>query len=197
MDSLSRPETWKPIPGYEGIYEASDLGRIRTSKGKKTSNARYPVRIWEQRVLKPKIQTRKNGRKDQRVNLWKDGEESTQLVARLVAMAFLPMPYDKMTVNHINGNPMDNRIENLEWCTLGDNIRHGFNTGLYNKSQKAVILTDQHGEELKFKSMSEASKFLGKSHGYVSEAIARCHYCYSANNVRYYATLVGEDDAES
>ena len=197
MDSHSKTEMWKPIPGYEGIYEASDLGRIRTAEGKTTSSARFPVRVWKQRILKPKIQTRKNGRKDQRVNLWKDGVESTQLVARLIAMAFLPLPYEKMTVNHINGNPMDNRIGNLEWCTIGENIRHGFDTGLYNKSKKAVILTDQQGKELRFKSMAEANRFLGKSHGYVSEAIARCNYCYGSNNTRYYAMLAGEEDASS
>lgn len=189
MDSRSKTETWKPIPGYEGIYEASNLGRIRTADGKTTSNARFPVRVWEQRVLKPKIQTRENGRKDQRVNLWKDGEESTQLVARLVAMAFLPIPYDKMTVNHINGNPMDNRIENLEWCTIGENIRHGFATGLYKSSQKAVVLEDKDGNQIRFKSMSDANKYLGRCHSYVSEAISRCHYCYDIKGERYTVVL--------
>lgn len=189
MDFLSRPETWKPIPGYEGIYEASNLGRIRTAEGKTTSNARFPVRVWEQRILKPKIQTRKNGRKDQRVNLWKDGVESTQLVARLVAMAFLPFPYEKMTVNHINGNPMDNRIENLEWCTIGENIQHGFATGLYKSSQKAVVLEDKDGNQIRFKSMADANKYLGRGHSYVSEAISRCHYCYDIKGKKYTVVL--------
>ena len=130
MDCRSEIEEWRAIPGYEGLYEASNLGRIRTAFGKTTASARFPVRVWKQRVLKPKVQTRSSGRKDERVSLWKNGEENTLLVARLVAMSFLPLPEEKLTVNHINGNSMDNRVENLEWCTIGDNIRHAFETGL-------------------------------------------------------------------
>jgi hypothetical protein len=191
-------EVWKPIPGYEGIYEASNLGRIRTANGKTTSNARYPVRVWQQRVLKPKVQTRSNGRKDQRVNLWKDGVESTQLVARLVAMSFLPMPFDKLTVNHINGNPMDNRIENLEWCTLQENINHAFEIGLQANCEKAVVLESTDGHELYFKSMSEASRYLERNTGYVSGQIARCAPCYDNCGVKYWARLTdigGANDA--
>jgi len=187
-------EIWKPIPGYEGIYEASNLGRIRTANGKTTSNARCPVRVWQQRVLKPKVQTRSSGRKDQRVNLWKDGVESTHLVARLVAMSFLPMPFDKLTVNHINGNPMDNRIENLEWCTLQENIHHAFETGLQKNSEKAVVLESFDGHKLSFKSMAEASRYLGRNHGYVSGQIARCAPCMDECGVKYWATLAEESD---
>lgn len=182
-------EVWKPIPGYEGIYEASNLGRIRTANGKTTSNARYPVRVWQQRVLKPKVQTRSNGRKDQRVNLWKDGVESTQLVARLVAMSFLPMPFDNLTVNHINGNPMDNRIENLEWCTIQENIHHAFETGLQKNSEKAVVLESFDGHELSFKSMAEASRYLKKNNSYVSNKLAKCAPCYDECGVKYWASL--------
>jgi hypothetical protein len=188
-------EIWKPIPGYEGIYEASNLGRIRTANGKTTSNARYPVRVWQQRVLKPKVQTRSNGRKDQRVNLWKDGVESTQLVARLVAMSFLPMPFDKLTVNHINGNPMDNRIENLEWCTIQENIHHAFETGLQKNSEKAVVLESFDGHKLSFKSMAEASRYLERNKGYVSGQIARCAPCMDKCGVKYWASLAEDGDA--
>ena len=198
MTSHSETEIWKPIPGYEGIYEASNLGRIRTANGKTTSSARYPVRVWKQRVLKPKVQTRENGRKDQRVNLWKDGEEKTLLVARLVAMSFLPMPFDKLTVNHINGNPMDNRVENLEWCTLSDNIRHAFNTGLQSRCEKPVVLIRASDlEETRFKSMAEASRYLGKSNKYVSGAVAKSCICYDVNGVKYYARLAEERDESS
>lgn len=190
-------EVWKPIPGYEGIYEASNLGRIRTANGKTTSNARYPVRVWQQRVLKPKVQTRSNGKKDQRVNLWKDGVESTQLVARLVAMSFLPMPFDKLTVNHINGNPMDNRVENLEWCTIQENIHHAFETGLQKKSERAVVLESFDGHKLSFKSMAEASRYLGRNNGYVSGRIARCAPCMDECGAKYWARLAEDGDAAS
>ena len=178
-------EVWKPIPGYEGIYEASNLGKIRSAFGKTTVDKNGVERVWEQRELKPKVEERKSGRKDERVSLWKNSEESTQLVARLVAMAFLDIPYDKLTVNHINGNPMDNRIENLEWVTRAENIQHGFATGLYKSAQKAVVLEDKDGNQIRFKSMSDANKYLGRCHSYVSEALSRCHYCYDIKGERY------------
>lgn len=182
-------EVWKPIPGYEGIYEASNLGKIRSAFGKTTVDKNGVKKVWEQRELKPKVGKRKSGKKDKRVSLWKNGEESTQLVARLVAMAFLDIPYDKLTVNHINGNTMDNRIENLEWVTLAENIQHGFATGLYKSSQKAVVLEDKDGNQMRFESMADASKYLGRSHSYVSEVISGCHYCYDIKGERYTVAL--------
>lgn len=195
MDCLS--EIWKPIPNYEGLYEASNLGRIRTAEGKTTSSARFPKRVWKQRVLKPKVQTRSNGRQDKRVSLWKDGVETTQLVARLVALAFLPAPYEKLTVNHINGNPMDNRIENLEWVTAAENIQKGFETGLYSKNEKAICLTSEYGMTVRFKSMSAASRWLGRGNTYVSNAIAHGRPCYETNGKKYWASIVGDGDAPS
>ena len=190
-------EIWRAIPGYEGIYEASNFGRIRTVDGKITSSARYPVRVWKQRILKPKIYTRKSGLHEQRVSLWKDGTEQTFLVSRLVAMSFLDIPFDKLTVNHLNGDPMDNRIENLEWCTIKENVQHGFRTGLYRASQKPVILCkvdDLSSRE--FPSMADADRFLGRRVGYTSLQISRSNYCYDTQGVRYWARpFNGGDDS--
>ena len=193
MDCRSE-EIWKPIPQYEGLYEASNTGKIRTVEGKTTSSARYPVRVWKQRILKPKVQARNGGKSDERVTLWKDGVESTHLVARLVAMAFIPAPFDKLTVNHINGNPMDNRIENLEWCTLRENIHHAFENGLQAKCEKAVVLENTEGQRLEFKSMAEASRYLNRNSGYVSCQIARCAPCYDDCGTKYFASLKGGDE---
>ena len=124
-------EQWKDIPGFEGLYQASNLGRIRTAEGKTTSSARFPVRVWKQRIIKPKATKNKKGRCDLRVDLWKGKEHKTWLVSRLVALTWCEGYQDGWTVNHINGDHLDNRAENLEWLSLGDNIRHGFATGLY------------------------------------------------------------------
>ena len=72
----------------------------------------------------------------------------------------------EMTVNHINGNPLDNTVENLEWVSLQENIRKGFSDGLYNATQNSVTLTS--GDITKqFASMSAAGRFLGRSNGYI------------------------------
>ena len=124
-------EKWRDIPGYEGLYQASDLGQIRTCEGKITSNARYAKRVWKQRTLKQKLNKNKKGRIDARVHLWKDGKERTWLVSRLVALTWCDGYAEGLTVNHKNGNPLDNAATNLEWISRKANIQHGFKTGLY------------------------------------------------------------------
>ncbi len=163
-------EQWKDIPGYEGLYQASFQGRIRTAPGKTTRNARFEKRVWKTRVMKGRGKTSTGWR----VGLWKDGEHKDWLVARLVAITWVPGYAEGLTVNHKNGDRFDNRVENLEWLTLADNIRHGYETGLYSSIQKRVLLYDhQSGKQKSFDSMAEASRFLGKSNGYVSNAISK------------------------
>ena len=176
-------ELWKPIPGYEGIYEASSDGRIRTCYGKTTSNARYSERVWKQRILKQKW-TGKN-RKDSRVSLWKDGHEHTHLVARLVASAFYGQE-PNMTVNHIDGNPKNNSAENLEWLSRGDNIRHAFNTGLCDSfCVRTVLIEESSGESHTFRSMAAAGEWLGRSKGYISDSILKGREITSSQGVKY------------
>lgn len=168
-------EEWRDIPGYEGLYEASNLGRIRTNANKVTSNARYPVRHWKQRIIKQHYMRSKrvNGeRKDFRCTLWKDGEPYYYLVARLVAMAWCEGYADGMTVNHIDGNPENNRADNLEWLTQGDNNRHGFRTGLLGKNSIPTTI-EINGKMVAFPSMSAASRALGKNNGYISGKLSK------------------------
>lgn len=177
-------ENWKPIPGYEGLYEASDCGRIRTCDGKATSNARFPKRVWQQRILKPKTETRKSGRfRDERVNLWKDGKEKTLLVARLVALTWCDGYQEGYTVNHIDGNPTNNKASNLEWVSLKENILHGFETGLYPQIPCSLIAED--GERLSFRSMSQASIFLDRNPSYIHNCIKYDKNAVSASGQAY------------
>ena len=158
-------ELWREITGYEGLYEASNYGNIRTCKGKITSSAKCNKRIWKQRVLKGRGDNPTTGK---RVSLWKDGECKDHLVARLVAMMWADGYSPELTVNHKNGNRFDNRIENLEWLTLADNIRHGFDTGLYSCQVPVSIKNKSTNVEIKFNSLAKADAYLCKSQGYLS-----------------------------
>ena len=160
-------ELWKDIPGYENLYQASTLGKIRTCSGKTTSNALYKTRIWKQRELKQKVCSNKLGRKDCRVELWKDGEHKTFLVSRLVALTFCEGYFENATVNHKNGNPLDNTFENLEWVSRKENIQKGFQDGLYSSCQK-IRLIDLNHQYIDFTSLASCSKYLGRKQGYVS-----------------------------
>lgn len=165
-------EQWRDIPGYEGIYQASNNGLIRSAPGKVTSNSRFSHRVWKCRILSQKLQRQNNGRMDARVSLWKDGKEKTMLVARLVGLAWCEGFADGMTINHINGNSLDNRADNLEWVSIAENIQKGFATGLFSRCQKPVVLSDGF-KDFCFDSMAEASRFLGWNNGYINNCLRK------------------------
>lgn len=160
-------ELWKDIPGYEKLYQASTVGQIRTHAEKVTSSVKFKERHWKQRILKTRGHNPATG---YRVSLWKNGVERDWLVARLVAMTFLRIPNESDTVNHIDGNRFNNRIENLEWLSITENIRAGFDTGLFPQNPICLVRKSDYSI-LSFRSESEASRFLGKSHGYINKLI--------------------------
>lgn len=164
---------YKQIPGYERLYEAGDDGSIWTCQGKTTyrtlSDGTIQSRIWSRKKLKQKIEIRPRSKhSDCRVDLWKNGKHKTYLVSRLVAMTFIANPRHKPCINHIDGNPLNNRPGNLEWCTYKENNTHALNNRL-NKHSKVVILSSKNSN-LKnvFVSMTDASKWLGFNRGYIS-----------------------------
>lgn len=161
-------EEWRDIKGYEGLYQASSFGRVRTVEGKTTFSQKHGVRHWKSRIMKGRGNNPVTGA---RVSLWRNGKKKDFLVARIIAYTFLGEPEDGFTVNHIDGNRLNNKVENLEWLSLADNIRHGFETGLYT-SQKPVILT-KGNVEYRFRSMAQCDEFLGRGHGYTSLVLKR------------------------
>lgn len=184
-------EKWKDIPGYEGLYQASSLGRIRTCDGKKTYSVRHGERTWKQRILKPK------GCSNYylcgyRVTLWKDKKPKDYLVARLVCATFHEnLLGTNMTVNHKDGNRLNNNSENLEWLSLKDNIRHGFENNLYKQNETRLV-SQKSGEIFTFRSQGEAGRFLGRSHGYITELRKRKKELATSTTGEEYKYFVSE-----
>lgn len=155
-------EIWKPVNDYEGLYEVSSIGRIRSIK-RATTNGK---------VLKPVID--KDGYK--RVCLSKNNVRKSYKVHRLVAIAFVSgRTVEKRVVNHKNEIKLDNRMENLEWCTVAYNTN--YNGSAYRRvaTKRKKIKATKDGETFLFKSVSEAARKLGLSHGNISECAHGAH----------------------
>lgn len=106
-------EIWKDIAGYDGLYQVSNMGNIKSLRGKKQT-------ILKNIVSMGYCQT----------NLCKNSKCNTIRIHRLVAQAFIINKYNKPFINHINGDKSDNRAENLEWCTHNENVQHAYKLGL-------------------------------------------------------------------
>ena len=124
-------EIWKPISGYKGYYEVSNLGRVRSITRKiKRTNPRNPNNTnyyTYNGKLVPVWITRKGYC---RCSLNIDGIKKNHLVHQLVAREFIDNDKDKPQVNHINCIKTDNRVENLEWVTNRENYDHSVENGL-------------------------------------------------------------------
>ena len=167
---------WKDIKGFDG-YQVSDDGRVRTHN-KVTHTERHGDRHWKDRELTYKVGHSKRNRGDRRVDLWKDGKPHGFKVSRLVAFTFLDDDINDLTktVNHKDGDFNNNRIENLELISLGDNIRHGFDNGLYSTAIRIIVTDKKSGESTEHRSMSMASKYVGRSVGYISNLFKKGIY---------------------
>lgn len=132
-------EQWKDVEGYEGMYQVSNLGRVKSLSRKRAIGSNW--RIIEERILKP--QNAKDGYKQ--VNLCRDGRQKSVTVHRLVAETFIDNPDNKKTINHISGIKEDNRLINLEWMSQTENNRHAIAMGLNvpeDRPRKPIICNE-------------------------------------------------------
>lgn len=162
---LCMHEEWRDIEGYEGMYQISNAGRVKSFKYKSP------------RIMKPHYDKRGYGR----LILRKDGRDVPNLVHRLVARAFISNPYDLPEVNHKDENPRNNLSTNLEWCDKKYNNNYGTKIarGVANRDSKAigeknsltVLQYSLDGELLK---EWESANVCKKELGYDNSAIAKC-----------------------
>lgn len=139
-------EIWKDIPGYEGLYQASNFGRIRSLDRtivRGASRTRGPYKA----KLKGKVLAPANGVQGYLVVPLGKNSPSCR-VHRLIAKAFLPNPENKPMVNHIDGDVKNNRVDNLEWCTSQENQIHARDVlhrkfGAYNNKPVKCIETGE------------------------------------------------------
>lgn len=141
-------EVWKPIKGYEGLYEVSSLGRVKSLNFKRSGEEGILTP-----TLKPYLQ----------VALYSKGSPSQQLVHRLVAEAFIPNPEKLPQVNHIDEDTHNNSVPNLEWCSSSYNINYGkrnlkVSTKAVGRARR-IIKQDFLGDLQIFESLGEVSKF--------------------------------------
>lgn len=132
-------EIWKDIIGYEGLYQISNNGRVKSFYARGGNRSRRAC-IGKEHYLAPYSSSTGY----LKVSLLKNHKKEDPRVHRLVAMAFVPNPENKPYVNHKDGNKTNNKATNLEWCTQAENINHALKTGLI----KTTKLTNEELAEL-------------------------------------------------
>ena len=152
-------EVWKDIEEYEGLYQVSNKGRVKSLK------------FGKERILKPA----KNDGGYLFVYIFKNGKRKMCLVHRLVAQAFIPNPQNLPQINHRDEVKTNNSVQNLEWCTAKYNSNYGTHNQrsadkrTNGKCSKPVIQYEKSGEFVKeWKSTHDIERNLGYNNGYIS-----------------------------
>lgn len=169
--SLDTPDrVWKPVPGYEGLYEISNLGEVK-------SLGRFVNHKSHRRVRKTAKLLKYSVDEDGYFGVALsdiNGVAKQHRVNRLVALTFIPNPENLSVVNHKNGDKQDNRVENLEWCTVKYNTFEAYRMGLNDASKPIPVVCLDNNRE--FESVHAAAVWVGCDHGNITESMNQ-HSC--------------------
>jgi hypothetical protein len=157
-------EIWKDIEGFEGLYQVSNLGRVKSF-----DTTDKLGRIRKGRVLKP----HRHPQGYLLVTLCKNGKHKNHKTHRVVAQAFIPNPENKPEVNHIDENKTNNNVNNLEWSTRKENLNHGTRTERMAKTQSIPIIATniKTGEFREFYGISECARQLGLNQAHITDVL--------------------------
>lgn len=163
---MASQEVWKPILGYEGLYEISNHGNVRSYK-----NGKWGIRAEPRAIFGQK------GKHYKTVPLCRDGSKKTRPIHRLVAEAFLPNPENLSDVNHKDGNKDNNQVDNLEWCTHAENMRHASINDIGGFNRRKIICLENG---IVYKSVTDAAAKTGISRKALSNCL--CGRCKTSGN---------------
>lgn len=155
-------EIFKDIKNYEGIYKISNTGKvIRLSK---SNDKRYSNKSWE---LKPQM-----SKKGYYIfNLCKNGKSKIYLLHRLIAEHFIDNKNNYEVVNHKDGNKLNNSLDNLEWCSFKDNVKHAYKNELMKNCKKICQYDKKNNFIKKYYSINIASKETNVNQGNISMCV--------------------------
>lgn len=131
----NKEEIWKDIPNMKGMYQCSNLARIKSVKRTYIGKGGF-IRDLPERILKTRID--RHGYECLTLGS-KEVKFPSQTVHRIVAITFLDNPENKPQVNHIDGVKLNNNLYNLEWCTAKENSHHAWKNGLSKVDEKGII----------------------------------------------------------
>ena len=179
-------EEWKQVKGYEGLYEVSNLGNVRSVD--RTIIFCGKCGHANQREVKGRLlKLGKDTHGYKCVNLSKNGNVKFKPVHRMVAESFLQQIPGKYYVNHKDSNPSNNNVENLEWCTSSENNIHGWRQGkrVATNAKKVNMYTKDMQYIRTFKSIAEAGRIMGICEENIRACCNKPNKCKTAGGYKW------------